>query len=86
MLGWLLYRIIIFRCEIWKIWCRFVCKFSEKFGDRWKCGFFLGFCIYIGRKWFGFGFWDGVWSWVKVLILVGFDDIGCDIEVFGVDG
>ena len=25
-------------------------------------------------------------EWVKVLILVGFDDIGCDIEIFDVDG
>ena len=24
--------------------------------------------------------------WVKVLILVGFYDIGCDIEILGVDG
>ena len=41
---------------------------------------FLGFCIYIGRKWFGLrvGNWDG--KWVKVLILVRFDDIGCDID------
>ena len=24
--------------------------------------------------------------WVEVLILVGFDDIGCDIGIFGLDG
>ena len=34
--------------------------------------------------------WIGVlrveWGWVKVLILVGFDDIRCDIGGFGVDG
>ena len=47
---------------------------------------FLGFCIYIGRKWFGL--WICIWvlCWIKVLILVGFYDIGCDIGVFGVDG
>ena len=28
--------------------------------------------------------WD--WRLVKVLILVGFDDIGCDIRIFGLDG
>ena len=27
---------------------------------------------------------DLVERWVKVLILVGFDDIGCDIGIFGV--
>ena len=41
----------------------------------------MGFCIYIRRKWFVlvFGIWI-VW-WTKVLILVGFDDIGCDIWI-----
>ena len=31
-------------------------------------------------------FLDWVEEWVKVLIFVGFDDIGCDIGGFGVDG
>ena len=30
--------------------------------------------------------WDWDEGWVKVLILVGFDDIGCDIGIFGLDG
>ena len=30
--------------------------------------------------------WDFVERWVKVLILVGFNDIGCDIGIFGLDG
>ena len=29
----------------------------------------------------GFGNWDG--RLVKVLIFVGFDDIGCDMDIFG---
>lgn len=51
-----------------------------------KVRILLGFYIYIGRKWFGL--WVGEWNgkWVKVLILVGFYDIGCDIGIFGVDG
>ena len=40
----------------------------------------MGFCIYIGRKWFGLCV--GIWCvrLVKVLIFFGFDDIGYDIE------
>ena len=55
--------------------------FSEKLLIGESIGFSWDFCIYIGRKWFGlvFGIWI-VW-WTKVLILVGFDDIGCDMGV-----
>ena len=87
---WVLYKIIIFRCEMWMwdmknlmwIWmciCRWICW---EISNRWKCWFSLGFCIYIGRKWFGL--WGGIWvvEWVKVLILVGFYDIGCDIGIW----
>ena len=44
----------------------------------------MGFCIYIGRKWFRLWVWNWVSWWVKVLIFVGFDDIGYDIGDFGV--
>lgn len=41
----------------------------------------MDFCAYIGRKWFGLWVGNWEWRWVKVLILVRFDDIGCDIRV-----
>ena len=47
---------------------------------------FFGF-LYLYRKkvvWIVVLNW-GVW-WVKVLILLGFDDIGYDIGYFGVNG
>ena len=46
----------------------------------------MSFCVYIGRKWFGLRVEIWIVWWTKVLILVGFDDIGCDIGIFGVDG
>ena len=41
------------------------------------------FRIYIGRKWFGLLVEIWVVLWVKMLILVRFDDIGYDIGVCG---
>ena len=58
--------------------------FNEKLIIGESVDFSYDFCIYIGRKWFEL--WIGIWcvGWVKVLILIGFDDIGCDIGIFGV--
>ena len=73
-------------CEIWKIWCEFVCVFVDKFVKKSVIGesvdFSYDFCIYIGRKWFGL--WGGIWCvrLVKVLIFLWFDDIGYDIEIW----
>ena len=54
--------------------------FNEKLVIGESVDFSWDFCIYIGRKWIGL--WVEIWVvwWVKVLILVGFDDIGCDIS------
>ena len=63
----------------------FVGKFGEKLIIGESVDFSLGFCIYIGRKWFGLWVGIGVIGFVKVLIFVGFYDIRCDIWVFGLD-
>ena len=44
------------------------------------------FCIYIGRKWFGLCVGIGCVRLAETLIFMGFDDIVCDIGIFGVDG
>ena len=54
-------------------------NFSAKLIIGKSADFSWDFCIYIGRKWFGLWVWIWVVKWVKVLILVGFDDIGGDI-------
>ena len=55
--------------------------FDEKLLIGKSVDFLRIFCIYIGRKWFEL--WVEIWDgrWVKVLIFVGFDDIGCDIWI-----
>ena len=55
-------------------------KFYEKLVIGENVDFFCDFRIYIGRNWFRLcvGIW--VRRLVKVLISVGFYDIGCDIQ------
>ena len=60
--------------------------FNEKLVIGESGDFSWDFYIYIGRKWFEFVVGSWVVWWVKVLILVGFDDIGGDIGIFGVGG
>ena len=57
--------------------------FDEKLLIGKSVDFLWIFCAYIGRKWFRLcvGIW--VRRLVKVLISVGFYDIGCDIGIFG---
>ena len=44
------------------------------------------FYIYIGRKWFGLWVEIRCVRLVETLIFMGFDDIVCDIGIFGVNG
>ena len=56
--------------------------FSERFVIGENVDFSWDFRIYIGIKCFELWVWNWAMWWVKVLILVGFYDIGCDIGIW----
>lgn len=55
------------------------CDFDANFSNRKKIGFSWGFCIYNRKKVVRVSGEFLELIWMKMLILVGFDDIGCDI-------